>query len=62
VYHHTDCRVLSLDELRALASFPFAFCLAGDYEDAWQRIGNSVPPLFMEAIARNIRIEILSKL
>lgn len=28
---------------------------------ALNRIGNSVPPLFMEAIARHIRQEILSK-
>ena len=28
---------------------------------AWERIGNSVPPLFMKAIAEHIKNEILVK-
>lgn len=31
------------------------------HRDNIERIGNSVPPLLMEAIARHIRIEILNK-
>jgi site-specific DNA-cytosine methylase len=33
----------------------------GEFGDKWMRIGNSVPPLFMRAIAKHIRAEILDK-
>ena len=46
-------------ELKAIGSYPFDFQFIGGYEKQWERIGNSVPPLFMEAIARHIRREIL---
>jgi DNA (cytosine-5)-methyltransferase 1 len=49
----------TLNEVAILGSFPLAYQWN---KDAWARIGNSVPPLFMEAIARNIRTKILSKL
>lgn len=44
--------------VQMLASFPNSF---GFNRDGWERIGNSVPPLFMEAIARHIRREILAR-
>lgn len=48
-------------ELSAFGSFPFEYRFAGGYANQWERIGNSVPPLFMEAVARHIRQEILSR-
>ena len=45
-----------LAEIAVLGSFPPSFRWD---KDAWARIGNSVPPLFMRAIARHIRAEIL---
>lgn len=42
-----------------LSSFPQAFKFAGDWRDAINRIGNSVPPLFMRSIARHVRTELL---
>ena len=47
-------------EMSAIGSYPTAFRFAGTYEDQWTRIGNSVPPLFMRAIARHIRQELLT--
>lgn len=38
-----------------IASFPPLFCFCGNWKDAINRIGNSVPPLFMRSIARHIR-------
>lgn len=35
--------------------------MIGDFKKKWARIGNSVPPLFMEAIARHIRTAILER-
>lgn len=53
-------RAPSLDELHYIGSYPVVYNFRS-YDNAWERIGNSVPPLFMEAIARHIRHEILGK-
>lgn len=60
-YHHVECRAISTNERKRLASFPDIYTFTSR-ESATERIGNSVPPLFMEAIARHIRKEILDKL
>ena len=44
-------RKLSIDEARVIGSFPETFVLKGSYLKQWARIGNSVPPNFMRAIA-----------
>lgn len=59
--HPSENRVVSLQELSRVATFPDCYRW-NDARDATARIGNSVPPLFMEAIARHIRQEILSHL
>lgn len=61
IYHYSQPRGLSIEELKRLGSFPKSYRFPGLDSDAWARIGNSVPPLFMEAIARTIRAEILDK-
>lgn len=47
------------EELKAVSSFPAGFMFAPGMVQTWKRIGNSVPPLMMFAIARHIRAEIL---
>ncbi len=59
--HPYEIRRLSIDEIKALASFPAAFHMEGSYSEKWARIGNSVPPLFMRAIALHIRREVLKR-
>jgi DNA (cytosine-5)-methyltransferase 1 len=59
LYHPSECRMLALSEFRRLASYPDNYGFTGARRDFQERIGNSVPPLFMEAIARHIRTEIL---
>ncbi len=49
-------------ELCQVGSFPIHYFDRIGENDAWNRIGNSVPPLFMEAIARHVRLEILDKI
>lgn len=39
-----------------IGSFPDAYRFAGNWKDAVNRIGNSVPPLFMRAIALHVRV------
>ncbi|MCA9741408.1 DNA cytosine methyltransferase [candidate division KSB1 bacterium] len=56
-----DNRYVSIAELKRLGSFPDAFKFVGSFEHKWARIGNSVPPLLMRAIAQHIRQELLCK-
>jgi len=58
--HWTDDRFLSVPELSQLASFPMGYEWPGTPTDAIRRIGNTVPPLFMKAIAEHIRDNILA--
>lgn len=62
VVHPTQRRKFTLAELRALSSFPPDFELTGKFEQRWERIGRSVPPLMARAIAETIRVEILDRL
>lgn len=55
-------RKLATGEAQAFASFPPPFRFSGGAGEAWQRIGNSVPPLFMRSIARHIRQYIIVQL
>jgi DNA (cytosine-5)-methyltransferase 1 len=59
IIHPNRERYLSIDEAKRIQSFPDRYLMVGTYSEQWARIGNSVPPLFMEAIARHIRTHIL---
>ena len=52
-------RELTADECAMFASFSPGFAWIGTQAQRVQRIGNSVPPLFMRAIAEHIRMELL---
>jgi len=58
--HPWEIRKLTIDEAKALASYPKAFEIRGGYNARWARIGNSVPPLFMRSLALHIRRTILN--
>ena len=53
--HPVQVRRLTISEIKALASFAEQFQMQGSYSEKWARIGNSVPPLFMKAIALSVR-------
>lgn len=59
ISHQGRLKWPSSRELKRIASYPAKFCFAGTYNQQWARIGNSVPPLFMRAIAQHIKQEIL---
>jgi site-specific DNA-cytosine methylase len=59
--HPWEIRKLTINEAKALASYPKAFEIRGGYNARWARIGNSVPPLFMRSIALHIRREVLKR-
>jgi len=48
-------RKLATSEAQTVGSFPPSFKFHGAPSLAWQRIGNSVPPLLMRSIARHVR-------
>jgi DNA (cytosine-5)-methyltransferase 1 len=60
--HPEHLRRITIAELKRLGSFPDEYRLTGKFEEQWARIGNSVPPLLMKAIAEHIRNAILMPL
>ena len=54
IWHPTEHRNFNSRELARLQSFPDNFEFVGTYSDIVGRIGNSVPPLLMRAIAARI--------
>lgn len=60
IIHPSRERYLTIAEMKRIASFPDLFQMIGNRDAKVQRIGNSVPPLFMRAIASHIRTAILA--
>lgn len=55
--HPDENRHLNIAEAKRIMSFPDEFDLVGNFQEQWKRLGNSVPPLFMRAIAKHIKAE-----
>jgi DNA (cytosine-5)-methyltransferase 1 len=49
-----ETRSLSIEEVKRICSFPDDYVLEGTYDQQWVRLGNSVPPLMMRAVARGL--------
>lgn len=58
-YHPVENRCLGINELKAMCTFPLDWRLGDSYALAVARLGNAVMPKFMQAIAENIKINIL---
>jgi DNA (cytosine-5)-methyltransferase 1 len=52
--HPEGARFLSIKAAKRIASLVDGFRMVGSYGQQWERIGNSVPPLFMRAIAGHV--------
>ncbi len=61
IWHPLEDRNLSIAEAKRICSFPAEFKFTGEYKDKWARMGNSVPPIFMKAVAAHIRENILTQ-
>lgn len=59
ITHPTEKRKFSILEVKRLSSFPDDYVLKGSYGAQWERLGNSVPPLMMKAVAVEIRDRVL---
>jgi len=60
--HPTERRKFTIAELKRICAFPDDFILSGTYSQQWERLGNSVPPVMMYRIAREIKAQILDKI
>ena len=52
---HWKNRFLRIDEIKRIQTFPDNYKLRGTYKEQWRQIGNAVPPLMMELIAKQIK-------
>lgn len=59
--HWKEPRFLTIAEGKRLQGLPDEFVLEGSYGARWARIGNSVPPPMMKAIALHVRKTILGR-
>jgi DNA (cytosine-5)-methyltransferase 1 len=54
-------RKFTIAELKRICAFPDDMILTGTYAQQWERLGRSVPPLMMRAVAAAVRDEVLAK-
>jgi DNA (cytosine-5)-methyltransferase 1 len=52
---HWRNRILRIEEVKRLQTFPDDWVLAGTIEQQWRQLGNAVPPLLAEALGRALR-------
>ncbi|MGO6664819.1 DNA cytosine methyltransferase [Rhizobium ruizarguesonis] len=56
---HWDSRVLAIEEMARLQTFPNDYVFAGDYRAARRQIGNAVPPALAEAVGKRVAATLL---
>ncbi len=52
---HWRNRFLRINEIKRIQTFNDKFKISGDFRSKWRQIGNAVPPLFTEIIAKKIK-------
>jgi DNA (cytosine-5)-methyltransferase 1 len=55
---HWRNRILRIEEVRRLQTFPDDWQLTGTIERQWRQIGNAVPPLLAEALGQALRVQL----
>lgn len=58
---HWSNRRLSVREMARLQTFPADIVISGEYADAQRQLGNAVPSLLAEVLAREIRAQLLDR-
>ncbi len=59
---HWRNRILRIEEVKRLQSFPDEFWLAGTVEQQWRQIGNAVPPKLAEMLGNQMAQQLRKKL
>jgi DNA (cytosine-5)-methyltransferase 1 len=54
---HWRNRILRIEEVKRLQTFPDAWHFAGNIEQQWRQVGNAVPPLLAETIAQALVVQ-----
>jgi DNA (cytosine-5)-methyltransferase 1 len=54
---HWRNRILRLEEVRRLQTFPDDWKLTGTIERQWRQIGNAVPPILAETLGQALRVQ-----
>ena len=52
---HWKSRFLRIQEISRIQTFKDDYEFCGDFKEQWRQIGNAVPPLFVQAIAEEIK-------
>jgi DNA (cytosine-5)-methyltransferase 1 len=52
---HWKNRFLRIQEIKRIQTFPDDYVVLGSFKDQWRQIGNAVPPLLAQTLARAIR-------
>jgi len=55
---HWRNRFLRIEELKRIQTFPDDYELCGDFKEQWRQVGNAVPPLFANVLAKKIKEDI----
>ena len=58
---HWRNRILRIEEVKRLQTFPDAWYLSGNVEQQWRQVGNAVPPLLAEALGKAVAESIHQK-
>lgn len=56
---HWKNRFLRINEIKRIQTFPDNYKITGDYKTQWRQIGNAVPPLMAQILAKEIKSQIL---
>lgn len=51
---HWRSRILRIDEVKRIQTFPDDWYLVGNVEQQWRQVGNAVPPLLAQALGQRI--------
>jgi DNA (cytosine-5)-methyltransferase 1 len=58
---HWRNRILRVEEVKRLQTFPDDWYLSGTIERQWRQVGNAVPPVLAEALGSAIRVQLADK-
>lgn len=58
---HWKNRILRIEEIKRLQTFPDEWFLAGNVEQQWRQVGNAVPPLLATVLATAIRTQVSAR-
>jgi len=56
---HWKNRFLRIEEIKRIQTFDDDYKITGNYKDQWRQIGNAVPPLMAQILAKSIKEQLL---